>query len=276
MRRFPAVFDLVPDQVAQVVQLAGLAPAPRNSQPWRFRVLPHVIELHAAPSQLLPAGDPGDHDLRLACGAALLNLRLALAHAGVLPVVTLLPRLSSPTVLAEIRSGGHQRPDAEQIALYEAIPERRTQRRPLQPTAVAASIQHALRVAARAEGAWLHLVRPAEHDELAGLLRRLQADAEPAPLLAVLCTPGSGAKSELEAGQAWQRVWLTATARGLAATPLPLAEGQDVRDALSRLLDDTPHPQAWLLIGYGEPAPATPRRDPGELLIDAVPNSGHG
>ncbi|SDW05610.1 Nitroreductase family protein [Saccharopolyspora shandongensis] len=277
MRRFPAVFDLVPDQVAQIVQQAGLAPSPRNSQPWRFRVLPNVIELHAAPAQLLPTGDPGDHDLRLACGAALLNLRLALAHAGVRPVVTLLPRLSSPTVLAEIRSGGHQRPDAEQIALYEAIPARRTQRRPLQPTAVAVSIQHDLRIAARAEGAWLHLVRPAEHDELAGLLRHaLQSDAEPAPLLAVLCTTGSDAKSELEAGQAWQRVWLTATARGLAATPLPLAGGQDIRDALSRLLGDAPHPQAWLLIGYGEPVPATPRRDPGELLIDAIPNSDHG
>ncbi|MEV0697247.1 nitroreductase [Saccharopolyspora sp. NPDC050389] len=277
MRRFPAVFDLVPDQVAQVIQLAGLAPSPNNGQPWRFRLLPHAIEVHVDPARRLPATDPDDHELRLACGAALLNLRLALTHAGVRPVVTLLPHLSPPTVLAEVRSGGHQRPDAEQIALYEAIPERRTQRRPLQPTSVPAAIQHELRVAARAEGAWLHLVQPAEHDALAGLVRRTRlVDAEPAPLLAVLCTAGSDPENDLEAGQAWQRVWLTATARGLAATPLPLlAEANGIRDDLRRLLGDVPHPQAWLLIGYGEPSPAMPRRDPGELLIDAVPSTDH-
>jgi nitroreductase len=299
MRRFPPAFDLVPDQVAQVIRLAGLAPSPHNSQPWRFRVLPHVIEVHADPSRRLPAADPNDRELRLACGAALLNLRLALAHAGVRPIVTLLPRLSPPTVLAEVRNGGYQRPEAEQIALYEAIPDRRTHRRPFRTASVPAGQQHDLMVAARTENAWLHLVQPAERGPLESLvhrahLRRL-ADArlraelsawatdadeppvtefEPDPLLAVLCTSGGGPEDDLQAGQAWQRVWLTATARGLVAATLPeIVEVPEIRDDLRRLLGGTVHPQALLRIGYGAPSPATPRRDPADLLIDAVPTS---
>ncbi|MBB5157637.1 nitroreductase [Saccharopolyspora phatthalungensis] len=303
MRRFPPVFDLVPDQVAQVIRLAGLAPSAHNSQPWRFRVLPHVIEVHADPARRSPTG-PNDRELRLACGAALLNLRLALAHAGVRPVVTLLPRLSPPTLLAEVRSGGHQRPDAEQVALYEAIPNRRTHRRQFCSASVPFAQQQDLMRAARTENAWLHLVQPSERGTLEGLAHlahlelavcRFRADStaltaraafddepvpatefEPDPLLAVLCTAGNSPKNDLQAGQAWQRVWLTATARGLVAATLPeIVAAPGIRDGLSRLLGDEAHPQALLRIGYGAPSPSAPRRDPAELLIDAVPTNDH-
>jgi hypothetical protein len=299
MRRFPPVFDLVPRQVAQVIRLAGLAPSPRNSQPWRFRVLPHVIELHADPARRLPAADPNDRELRLACGAALLNLRLALAHAGVRPIVTLLPRLAPPTVLAEVRSGGHQRPEAEQIALYEAIPDRRMHRQPFHGASVPAGKQHDLMVAARTENAWLHVVQPDERSALEAFVHRAHlaqlansrfraelsawtnnadqppvAEFESDPLLAVLCTSGNGPENDLQAGQAWQRVRLTATARGLVAATLPeIVEVPGIRENLHGLLGGVVHAQALLRIGYGVPSPAVPRRDPVELLINAVPTS---
>ncbi|MCI2421768.1 nitroreductase [Saccharopolyspora sp. K220] len=300
MRRFPPAFDLVPDQVAQVIQLAGLAPSPHNSQPWRFRVLPHVIEVHADRFGWLADVDLTDRELRMACGAALMNLRLALAHAGVQPVVTLLPRLAGPTVVAEVRSGGHQRPEAEQIALVEAISDRRTHRRPFHPTAVSVECRRGLVQAARAENAWLHLIQPSERGALERLVHRARltrlgdggnelaawtgspADAEseataefdPNPLLAVLGMLRSSPEDELRAGQALQRVWLTATARGLvAATPPEMAAVPDIRDDLRRLLGGSIQPHALLRIGYGAPSPAAPRRDPGELLIDAFPAS---
>ncbi|MGW5641346.1 hypothetical protein ACWEV3_04260 [Saccharopolyspora sp. NPDC003752] len=66
----PAAFGLTSSLTEQVVRLAGMAPSLHNSQPWRFRVLPHLIELHADPKRHLPVADPEDQELRLACGDA--------------------------------------------------------------------------------------------------------------------------------------------------------------------------------------------------------------
>ncbi|GAA0503644.1 Acg family FMN-binding oxidoreductase [Saccharopolyspora thermophila] len=323
MQRFPAVFDLVPDQIEQAIRLAGRAPSLHNCQPWRFRVLPRVIEMHADPGRRLPVADPDDHELRLACGAALMNLRLALAHAGVRPIVSLLPPAATPTVLAEVRSAGHQRPEAEQIALYEAISDRRTQRQPFRPTAVPESKQHELVEAARVEGGFLHLVQPRERDAVEVLVRGahrarmadprfcaelatwaertdVEAPAVPEPrsrspqhdfaeratpppaapdaqpLLVVLGTCENSPEAELRAGQAMQRVWLTATARGLVAIALPEVVGlPETRAELRDLLGGAVHPQALLRIGYGTPSPAAPRRSADELLIDELPASNH-
>jgi hypothetical protein len=81
----PAALGLSPHDTAAVLQAAGLAPSVHNTQPWRFRVTPDVIELHADPTRRLPVADPEDVELRLACGAALFNLRLALHGHGVRP-----------------------------------------------------------------------------------------------------------------------------------------------------------------------------------------------
>jgi nitroreductase len=83
---------------------------------------------------------------------------------------------------------------------------------------------------------------------------------EAAPQLAVLSVHSGGRADWLRAGQALQRVWLTATDRGIAASPLtqPLeaAGAWLVRDPRS----GSEHPQMILRIGYGLPASPTPRR----------------
>jgi nitroreductase len=70
----------------------------------------------------------------------------------------------------------------------------------------------------------------------------------------------------LRAGQALQRVLLTATARGIAASPLtqPLetADAWLVRDPRS----GHEQPQMILRIGYGLPIPPTPRRPVSQVL----------
>jgi hypothetical protein len=61
-------------------------------------------------------------------------------------------------------------------------------------------------------------------------------DFEPDPTLVVLFTPGDTVADWLRAGQALQRLWLTATLRGLAVTPMTqLTE----ISALRALLDDS-------------------------------------
>ena len=94
---------------------------------------------------------------------------------------------------------------------------------------------------------------------------------EEQPQLAVLSTATSTKLDWLRAGQAMQRVLLTATQHGIATSPLtqPLETGDawQVRDPVS----GRGTPQLILRIGYGLPAPATPRRPVREVLDTPVP-----
>jgi hypothetical protein len=83
--------SLSPRVVTSLLAAAVAAPSQHNTQPWRFRVRRYarVIELYADPARALPHSDPADRAIHIACGAALLNLRLAAAAAGREPVVML-------------------------------------------------------------------------------------------------------------------------------------------------------------------------------------------
>jgi nitroreductase len=328
MQAFPSAFGLTPGQTEQVIRLAGLAPSLHNSQPWRFRILPHLIELHADPKRRLPVADPDDRELRLACGAALFNLRLALEQAGIRPVVTLLPHLAAANTQAEVRSGGQPQHRLDDLRCYEAIPERHSHRNPFRDTPVSAEDRHLLMRAVQEEHGWLHVVQPAERGALEGLVHRANraqtADArfraelaawtgrsdeategipvsvagpkpepqdqwvhrdftagqterapstkfEPHPLLVVLCTHHSSRETDLQAGQALQRLWLTATAQGLVASVLSqVVEVAETREELRRLLGGNVTPQALMRIGHGAPSAASPRREASDMLINGT------
>jgi nitroreductase len=91
------------------------------------------------------------------------------------------------------------------------------------------------------------------------------------PQLAVLSTATSTPLGWLRAGQALQRVLLTATGHGIAASPLtqPLetADAWLVRDPRSA----SDSPQMILRLGYGLPVPATPRRPVADVLDEPGP-----
>jgi hypothetical protein len=167
MTQIPEALGLTAQQVQGLLYTAGRAPSLHNSQPWQFRVTPHAIELHADPARTLPIADPEGREQRLACGAALFNLRLALHDLGIRPTVTLLPDRARPELLAVIRHGGAKDPTPEQTRLLRAIPLWATNRRPFSAEAVGSPEQHALRRAALDEGAWLHVVD--DHEQRAAL-----------------------------------------------------------------------------------------------------------
>ncbi|MCX2951437.1 Acg family FMN-binding oxidoreductase [Lentzea sp. NEAU-D7] len=158
MAEVPEALGLAPEAVQRVLEAASLAPSVHNAQPWRFRVLPDRIELHPDPRRRLPATDPDDRELRLSCGAALFNLRLALQGEGVRPLVSMLPGQDAPGALAIVRRGGTIEPDDEQRALLKAVPRRRTNRRPFHEARVDPRQCHALVRAAELERSWLHVV----------------------------------------------------------------------------------------------------------------------
>jgi nitroreductase len=329
MTQVPEALGLSAEQVAALLEAAGRAPSLHNSQPWLFRVLPTVIELHTDPGRRLSAADPDDRELRLACGAALFNLRIALQGMDVRPTITVLPDPTAPGLIAAVRNGGTKRRTPQIERLLSAIPKRHTNRRPFADDAVESAQRSALLRAASDEGAWLHFVDdrderaalrviarraheaqmsdPAFRAELAawtgrvdgydgvpvtaggplpetqddwvrrdytrgqGRVRAPGKDFEPDPLIAVLIAHLSGPLAEIRAGEALQRVLLTATAEGLAVSFLShVTEVPDVRAAVGRLIGATRLPQAVLRIGRGLPVPATARRPIADILLQGA------
>jgi hypothetical protein len=146
------------DDTDEVLATAGKAPSLHNTQPWRFRIGPRSIALVADRERRLPEIDPDDRELRLACGAALFTLRLALHGKGIRPLVTLLPDPAEPDVLAVVRPGGRRAPTPEERRLLDAVPRRHTNRHPFSDSPVELPEQYALRRAAEEEGAWLQII----------------------------------------------------------------------------------------------------------------------
>lgn len=307
--------------VDELLAAATAAPSMHNTQPWRFKVSQDAIELRADPERMLPVADPTGRAVYIACGAALLNLRLAAAVAGREPVVQLLPDPGQPLLLATVRLAGPRGARPDERELQAAIARRHTNRGPFSGRPVPAGALAELSEAARVEGGILHildrdetarvlhLVRDAERDWLADPAYRAElarwaggprdrdgipdsalgprSPDRPAPVreftpgrpasagyawfeenpqLAVLSTHFGGTAHWLLAGQALQRVLLTATVRGIAASPLtqPLetADAWLIRDPRS----GREEPQMILRIGYGLPVPSAPRRPATELL----------
>jgi Nitroreductase family len=174
MEAVPPALRLSSEEVAHLLAAACRAPSLHNSQPWRFRVEPDVIELWADPERSLPAADPGGREQRLACGAALYNLRLALQGCGVRPLVTLPADPERPDLLAVVRYGGRKPATPAQLRLLAAVPKRRTNRRPFTDEQVTGGERDALQRAAVEEGAWLHFVDDRDQRDT---LARLAAQA---------------------------------------------------------------------------------------------------
>ncbi|BBH69140.1 NAD(P)H nitroreductase [Actinoplanes sp. OR16] len=102
--------------------------------------------------------------------------------------------------------------------------------------------------------------------DFAGLPRE-RLPFEPHPTVLVLATGGDTPLDWLRAGQALQRVLLTATLLGLATTPISQpVEVPAIREKLSRR-----PAQMILRVGYGRTAGRSPRRALNELLLPAEP-----
>ncbi|WP_410601058.1 Acg family FMN-binding oxidoreductase [Amycolatopsis sp. lyj-90] len=159
--------------VTAALEAAVRAPSPHNTQPWLFEVGPDVIGVVLDEDRVLTVCDPDRREARLSCGAALLNLELALAVAGRSCDVELLPSKNRPELLARAGIGARHRATATERRLAASIRARYSNRRPFASTPVPAGARHAVRQAAREEGAKLILL-----DEIglleavAGLIRR--------------------------------------------------------------------------------------------------------
>jgi nitroreductase len=88
------------------------------------------------------------------------------------------------------------------------------------------------------------------------------------PSILVLSTDGDSRPDWVRAGQAMERVWLTAVARGLAIAPM--SQPLEIPRLRSEVTGSSParRAQVLLLVGYAPPTTATPRRDVNDVLVD--------
>jgi hypothetical protein len=175
------------------VESAVLAPSSHNTQPWLFRLGVDTVDLLADRRRQLPVVDPDGRELVLSCGAALLNLELALAHHGRAARVELLPDPAETDLLARVRLDTAREPTEAEEALFAAIPRRRTNRRAFSREPVPSNTVLLAGGAARAEGAAFVPVAEEARAGIADLVaegdRRQYADRRFRRELAAWCTP---------------------------------------------------------------------------------------
>jgi hypothetical protein len=232
-------------------------PLLRGVRPWCLRAGagPRVTELWASPSPDLRALDPTGRAVQIACGAALLRVRVAAAVAGREPVDRLLPRPGEPLLLATIRLAGPRPPSPAERALHAAIARPVTGGQP-GGAPVPASVLCDLAQAAAIEGAVLDVVVASP----AAPFRPTRPGPPPTgsqgtsgTLAVISARPGTRA-GWLRTGQALQRVLLLAIAHDIWATPFrPVLEAPDGRLAEALLALGIEQPQVILQLSGAMP-----------------------
>jgi hypothetical protein len=168
------------EQASYLIATAARAPSIQNSQPWRFRVRPSLLELYADPTRRLRIDRQG-REMLISCGAALFGLRLGIRSLGFMPAVELLPDRSRPTLLARVCLGEPKPMDPAERQMLHALPHRHTHRGPFSPDPLPGGLLTDLQHDAAAEGATLALIdRGRGYEQLADIIaaaiRRLELD----------------------------------------------------------------------------------------------------
>ncbi|WP_135825159.1 Acg family FMN-binding oxidoreductase [Halorussus ruber] len=183
---FPA--EGTPTEQAQfLVRYAVLAPSSHNTQPWLFNVNGEEIRLFADLERWLTVADPDKRELYVSLGAALENLLVAAERFGVGYEVEYLPGSDSAHAATVRLSVGDREERTESQGgeasgemsvqrdsqLFEAIPQRRTNRSRYQERPIPREDLQSLREACVEKDVRLQFVAdPAKLDVMADLAAR--------------------------------------------------------------------------------------------------------
>lgn len=145
---FPAQGSFA-DRCLYLLRYAILAPSTRNTQPWKFALHENGIDVYADYSRRLRTADPGNRELLMSMGAAIMNLRVAAARFRFACEVEYNHTGDSERPLAQVFLTAGMPGDAELAALFPFLTRRRTNRRPFLVSRVPATVQRRLIEAGR-------------------------------------------------------------------------------------------------------------------------------
>ncbi len=119
----------IADDVKLLLQYAVRAPSSHNTQPWCFSVSGNRVFLYADRTRALPVNDPGNRELTISCGCALMNLRVAAAESGLTATTQVLPDPQDGDLLAIVEFRESKNVATDDAELFPAIADRRTYRK---------------------------------------------------------------------------------------------------------------------------------------------------
>ncbi len=253
------------DKARFAIRYAILAPSSHNTQPWRFIINGDELLVCADRTRSLPNIDPFDRELIMSCGAALLNLRVALAYFRVPVEITTFPQSSDPDIVARIvfPPSGPMLKDLGE--LFDAITKRATNRRPFVGEEVPFAIIERLKSAAVLEGIDVEFIQTlTKRERVAALIaeadRRQFDDPRFRRELASWIHPSRSNDGMPAASQGLRTLTDAATpviamairtfdlGNGVAAAHEELARGSPLLVALSTPMDNS---EGWLAAGLG-------------------------
>lgn len=141
-REFP-IAGSTEEQSLFLLQYAVLAPSTRNTQPWKFSVTENGIDVFADYTRRLPVADPGNRELLMSVGAAIMNLRVAAARFGLTCHVHYNYSGDSerPLAIVGLAQVSRDLPSDQAVeSLFPAIERRHTNRQPFLASRVPAAV----------------------------------------------------------------------------------------------------------------------------------------
>ena len=158
------------DKLRFLAGFAILAPSGHNAQPWLFRLHADRLDLLADRTRALPVVDPYDRALVISCGAALETLVAAARRFGYDLDVSEFPS-ADVDCLASVSLDRRQEASDSEIALFNAIFNRRSTRRKYDNRVLPTDLRQRCRDIAAAHAVELVLVEERSHrSELAELV----------------------------------------------------------------------------------------------------------
>ncbi|KRC35867.1 nitroreductase family protein [Oerskovia sp. Root22] len=169
--------DVIDARIERIITASAHAPSVHNTQPWRVELEGNRMLVHADPSRQLRHSDPAGREMYISCGAFLFNVRTSARRESLTAQATILPSPHDKLHVASIRFDPALGPDMDELELSVAIDRRATSRTPFDDQPLDSDVLLEIQMAARDEGADLHLIHPSDptRSNVLTLVRRAEA-----------------------------------------------------------------------------------------------------